>query len=321
MTTLTLPPAKPRTETQGQGLNKPSLQRAGTRVQQAKEVSRFVPISSLLHSRLTPRWNFDERRLNALAASINERGVLEPLIVREVFEFGERKFEIVKGERRFRASLIAELEELPVIVRELTDAEARQVWMAKTVHRANANTVEQSEAIMELLQSSLGLDQQHVKAVLLKMHAEQRERGDLRFLLEGYAGHMLAEQVERVLELFTEIGTLGFQSYVTNRLPIFDLPEPLLNALRDNEITLKDALLLKGLGAFHSVEMLEQHQRNKWTHAQLRAAIRSPQGGVPNQVARAERIASVLAKQQAIGSDVDALLSQLETVLGLPALN
>ena len=324
MTTLTLTSINPKPAPQGPGAPVVDSQ-VGARCTNLPgvpmaDLSRSVPVSSLLRSRLTPRWHFDERTLNALAASIREHGVLEPLIVREVFGFGAPRFEVVKGERRFRAALIAGLTEVPVTVRHLSDAEARQVWLAKTIHRANISVVEHSEAIMHLLQSALGLDQPHVRALLLKMHVEQCERGHLRWLLEGYAGHVLAERVELVLGIFDAVGGLGFQGFVSDRLPIFDLPGPMLNALRDGAITLEEALLLKGLDASRAEALLEQHRQDKWTHAQLRRAIRSD-AVEPDHVTRLERIGKVLAKQKVIGSDVDALICQLETALGLPAMH
>jgi ParB family transcriptional regulator, chromosome partitioning protein len=348
MTTLTLPPTPTKpvsnssravsSEAQKQ-ISNPSLTLEPAAVPNRKSESSQsdlltkLPTSSLLHSRISPRWNFDQQRLNALAESIRDHGVLEPLLVRPVFEFGEKKYEVVIGERRFRAALLAGLEEVPVTVRDLNDEEARRVWMAKTIQREGVNTVEQSEAIMAMLQSSLGLDFAHVKTVLLKMHAEQRERGSQRFLLEGYAGYQMAERVEKILEVFAEIsgasgraGSLSFQSFVTNRLQIFELPGELLEAVRDGRVSLKNAMSLRGLSKANLADLLERHRTERWAQARLKAEAETLLVTKHNPrtalLERHQRIGQLIKRSPNLDADrIAALFDQLEAALAEVALS
>lgn len=342
MTTLTLPPTLTKSVANSsrvvssevrEQISNPALNLEPVAAPNRKPVSSQSDLqtklstSSLLHSRISPRWNFDQQRLNALAESIRDHGVLEPLLVRPVFEFGEKKYEVVIGERRFRAALLAGLEALPVTVRDLSDDEARRVWMAKTIQREGVNTVEQSEAIMAMLQSSLGLDFAHVKTVLLKMHAEQRERGSQRFLLEGYAGYQVAERVEKILEVFAEIsgasgrsGSLSFQSFVTNRLPIFELPVELLEAVRDGRVSLKNAMSLRSLSKADLADLLERHHTERWTQAHLKAEAEmllvTKQHPRTALLERHQRIGQLIKRNPSLdAARIAVLFDQLEAAL------
>ena len=92
-----------------------------------------VPISSLRPSTTNPRKTFAGAELHDLAASIKERGVLQPLLVRHTLN--DDGFEIVAGERRWRAAMIAGLAQLPVMVRELTDVEALEAQVIENLQR------------------------------------------------------------------------------------------------------------------------------------------------------------------------------------------
>src|ERR1041384_8155184 len=86
---------------------------------QSQPLSRLIPIAHLAKSPTNPRTHFDPKKLDELAASISENGVLEPLLVRKLAS--PDKFEIVYGARRYRASQIAGLTEVPCVVRDVSD--------------------------------------------------------------------------------------------------------------------------------------------------------------------------------------------------------
>lgn len=95
-----------------------------------------------------PRKNFDEERLNELAASIERHGVVQPIIVRKA---GER-YSIVAGERRYRAARLAGLQRVPVIVKEFDDAEVHEVALVENLQREDLNPMEEAAAIRFLMQ-------------------------------------------------------------------------------------------------------------------------------------------------------------------------
>lgn len=98
-----------------------------------------------------PRRAFPQEALEELAASIRERGVLQPLIVREI-PADSGQFEIVAGERRWRAAQLAQVHEVPVIVRDLSDSEAIEVAIIENVQRADLNPVEEAAGYNQLMQ-------------------------------------------------------------------------------------------------------------------------------------------------------------------------
>jgi ParB family chromosome partitioning protein len=109
---------------------------------------RFVPIEQISPNPEQPRKRFDPEDLNDLANSIKEKGVIQPLIVRRRVD---GTFEIVAGERRWRASQMAKLHELPVIVREFTDVEVLEVAIIENIQRADLNSIEEAAGYRQLM--------------------------------------------------------------------------------------------------------------------------------------------------------------------------
>jgi ParB family chromosome partitioning protein len=114
------------------------------------KTSRMLPIAFLRPNRFQPRKRFSEDDLRDLTDSVREKGVLQPILVRPVK--GEANaFEIVAGERRWRASQIAKLHDVPVVVREMGDAEALELAIIENVQRADLNAIEEASAYHELM--------------------------------------------------------------------------------------------------------------------------------------------------------------------------
>ena len=111
---------------------------------------RTVPTAFLRPNRFQPRKNFSADDLNDLANSIREKGVLQPILVRPVT--GETNaFEIVAGERRWRAAQMAKLHDVPIVVREMGDGEALELAIIENVQRADLNAIEEAAAYHELM--------------------------------------------------------------------------------------------------------------------------------------------------------------------------
>jgi ParB family chromosome partitioning protein len=112
--------------------------------------ARTVPVAFLRPNRFQPRKTFAPEDLQDLANSIKEKGVLLPILVRPVT--GEANaFEIVAGERRWRASQMAKLHDVPVVVREMSDSESLELAIIENVQRADLNAVEEAGAYQELI--------------------------------------------------------------------------------------------------------------------------------------------------------------------------
>lgn len=175
---------------------------------------RFVPIEQITPNPDQPRKLFDQANLDDLAASIKEKGVIQPLIVRET---GPNAFEIVAGERRWRAAQIANLHKLPVVVREFSDTEVLEVAIIENIQRADLNPIEEAAGYRQLMDKfghtqekmaeALGKSRSHIANLLRLLNlpsdvVELVRQGDLsaghaRALITASNPSELAKQVVR----------------------------------------------------------------------------------------------------------------------------
>lgn len=114
-------------------------------------VIKEMPIEFLVPGLYQPRKVFDAEALETLADSIKSQGIIQPLVVREVTRDGQQKYEILAGERRWRASQIAALEKVPVLIQSMTDQEALAVALIENIQREDLNPIEEAEAIARFI--------------------------------------------------------------------------------------------------------------------------------------------------------------------------
>jgi ParB family transcriptional regulator, chromosome partitioning protein len=129
------------------------------------EDQRKVPLAALKPSRFNPRRNFSEEQLEELAVSIRERGLVQPLVVRPLG--GGDRYEIVAGERRWRAAQRVNLHEVPVVIRALSDQEAVEIAIIENVQREDLNAIEEGEGY-RLLMDGHGYTQEDLAKVIGK---------------------------------------------------------------------------------------------------------------------------------------------------------
>ena len=114
--------------------------------QTPKETNQ-ISINDIIAGKYQPRTEFDADALNSLAESIKEKGVLQPLLVRKQGD----KYELIAGERRWRASKIAGLDKVPVIIKELSDKEVLEVALVENLLRENLSAIEEAEGFQRLM--------------------------------------------------------------------------------------------------------------------------------------------------------------------------
>jgi ParB family chromosome partitioning protein len=119
---------------------------------------RSVPVELVVPNASQPRRRFEEEPLNALAASLGEKGILQPVLVRPL---PDGRYELVAGERRWRAARIAGLSEIPAIVRAHGDAEALEIALVENMAREDLNPIEEARACAALVEE-LGLTREQV---------------------------------------------------------------------------------------------------------------------------------------------------------------
>jgi ParB family transcriptional regulator, chromosome partitioning protein len=112
---------------------------------------RTLPVAWLHPNPFQPRKSFSAEELDDLARSIREKGVLQPILVRPTAR-GPEVFEIVAGERRWRAAQLAKLHDVPVVVRELSDAESLELAIIENIQRADLNAMEEAAAYQQLVE-------------------------------------------------------------------------------------------------------------------------------------------------------------------------
>ena len=118
----------------------------------AEEELRKLPVERLRSGKYQPRTRMDEASLDELAASITAQGVMQPILVREVSAMpGSERYEIVAGERRWRASQLAGLTEVPVLIRKIADEQALAMALIENIQRENLNPIEEALAYKRLL--------------------------------------------------------------------------------------------------------------------------------------------------------------------------
>ena len=122
-----------------------------------KEEIKRIKLSELRSNPYQPRKNFDQHALEELAASIKEHGVFQPIIVKKSI----KGYEIIAGERRVKASIIAGLEEIPAIVRDFNDNEMMEIALLENLQRENLNAIEEATAYKKL-QETLVLTQEEL---------------------------------------------------------------------------------------------------------------------------------------------------------------
>ena len=163
---------------------------------------RTVPIDLLRPGRIQPRRHMDKGLIRQLSHSIAEKGVLQPLLVRRHPEEAGA-FEIVAGERRWRAAQMARLHEIPVLVKELTDSEALEIALVENLQREDLSALEEAEAYerlmeefshtQEVLSKAVGKSRSHVANMLrlLGLPGPVKEMMDRGELTAGHARALL----------------------------------------------------------------------------------------------------------------------------------
>ncbi len=168
--------------------------------QAATKAEQRIPIEDIAPNPDQPRRRFDSGDLDDLAASIREKGVIQPLIVRATPN-GRARYQIVAGERRWRAAQMAKLHELPVVVRDLDDTEVLELAIIENIQRADLNAVEEAAGYRQLmdrfghtqerLAEALGKSRSHIANLLRLLHLPETVQ---RHVAEGRlsAGHARA---------------------------------------------------------------------------------------------------------------------------------
>lgn len=179
-----------------------------------------LPLDSIAPPLYNPRTYFDPEKLQQLADSFSEHGMIGRLTIRPV-EGKEQPYELVVGERRFRAARLANLTEAPVEIKELTDQQAIALALEENLNREELNPIEETFGILQLLSLSSGLEKPEITSLLYKM-------------IKGR--NVPTNFFEVVEQVFESLKNLTWQTFARDRLRLLNLPEPILEAIKQGQI-------------------------------------------------------------------------------------
>jgi ParB family chromosome partitioning protein len=234
-----------------------SLQLSGAPTEQpgAAEVPHSLPISSLQPNPRQPRRFFDPAPLQQLAQSIRQQGVLQPLMVRPL---DNGQYEIVYGERRWRAAQQAGLTSVPVLIRTLSPEEVDVISAVENLQREDLNRFDEVTSKLNLVAHHFGVNTDAAVLLLKQLRSDP-----------GSA----PEQVDALEQLFAQLGREQWTSFVTNGLPALHLPATLIQAVQSGRLDYSKAVLISRAPQRHHAELLKRVLKEDLTHVDLRLAI------------------------------------------------
>jgi ParB family transcriptional regulator, chromosome partitioning protein len=212
---------------------------------QEPDSNATIAVSQIKLPLKQPRRFFDPDRMEQLIHSVKEHGILEPILVRPVGS----SFELIAGERRYRAAKEAGLKEIPAVIRDLDDQQAIQISLIENLQREDLNPVEETEAILELLAITLNCQAEEVISVLNRAnHAKNRDQE-----LEV----SVSLQLQTIESMLLGIGRFTAETFRSTRLPLLNLPEEILTALRQGKLEYTKARAIARVPEEQRQELLE----------------------------------------------------------------
>jgi ParB family chromosome partitioning protein len=178
------------------------------------EELRLLPLDVIHSGRYQPRSVFDEEKLEELAASIRAQGVVQPIVVREA---GNGQFELIAGERRWRAAQLAKIDAIPAVVRDVPDEVAVAMSLIENIQREDLNPLEEATALRRLIDDFQMTHQDAADAVgrsraavsnllrLLELVQEVKDMVDVRAIEMGHARALLSLDEELQVEAAREV--------------------------------------------------------------------------------------------------------------------
>ncbi len=215
-----------------------------------------LPVEWLQRGEYQPRTNMGEEALQDLAASINTQGIVQPILVREL---APRKYEIIAGERRWRAAQIAQLTEVPVIIRKVEDEAAIAVALIENIQREDLSALEEARGISRLLEefglthqqaaTSIGRSRTAVTNLLrlLALHPGVQEMLEQKMFDMGHARALLSvpemDQVRAAQAIVKgKMSVRQAELWVKKFLENADTPKKAVSATNPDILRLEDSL-------------------------------------------------------------------------------
>ncbi|MBL4743309.1 MAG: ParB/RepB/Spo0J family partition protein, partial [Cycloclasticus sp.] len=192
-----------------------------------KQETSTLPIDLLQRGKYQPRTEFGERQLQELADSISAQGIIQPIVVRPI---GTNKYEILAGERRWRAAQIAGLQDVSVVIKDVDDRSAIAISLIENIQREDLNTLDESEALQRLIDEFDMTHQQAADAVgrsraavsnllrLLELSNDVKTMLRKSDIEMGHGRALLALPMEQQFAAATKVASRGLSVRATEAL-------------------------------------------------------------------------------------------------------
>lgn len=232
-----------------------------------------------IKTRSQPRHYFAPDKLEQLVRSVKQHGILEPLLVRPM---PKNQYELVAGERRYRAAVALNLEQVPVVIKQLSDSEALQLALVENLQREDLNPVEETEGILQLLSLHLDSTELESRQLLYQMKnaVEKKKDQDGQRTAQKYSARDNVipnsddEAEQTIQSVFAVLGQ-NWYSFTCNRLPLLNLPEDILEALRSGKIEYTKAKAIARVkDEAARKQLLEDALANSLSLSQIRSLIK-----------------------------------------------
>lgn len=190
------------------------------------DVLRTIPVDTIVRGTYQPRRHFEQDALEDLADSIREQGVLQPIVVRQIGD----KYEIIAGERRWRATQLAQIDTIPAVIKKLDDQAAAAAALIENIQRENLNPLEESQALQRLIEEFELTHQEVAQAVgrsrasvtnllrLLELPEDVKALVDKGQLSMGHARAILGLPRSEQLSVAKQVVTKGLSVREAERL-------------------------------------------------------------------------------------------------------
>jgi ParB family chromosome partitioning protein len=277
-----------------------------------------IPVSAIHVSPHQPRTTFDPAKLKSLADSIETDGILQPLLVRVTEKKGV--YELIAGERRLRAARLVQLEQVPVVIVEVSAEKAAQLALVENLQREDLNPIEETEGILNLLALRLEISVEAVPSLLYRLQNQAASSANHNVMANPE--HAAVEAV------FQEMGGMSWHSFVKNRLPLLNLPDEILEAVRSGQLAYSKATAIARVKDPKARQpLLKKALAAELSLTQIRAEIQTLQPAAPAADAasrdphkRLQQLSRVAKQNPALDDPqkhqrIIKLLDQLETLL------
>jgi len=284
-----------------------------------------VPLASIIISATQPRRYFAPEAMRVLVESVKKDGVLQPILVRPVGD----KYELVAGERRYRAAKEAWLTDIPVVVREMSDSEAVQFALMENLQREDLNPVEETEGILELLAITLDSSTAEVPLLLQRLQKEIKRKKLSHNVMGQPEVESAPPELAIIQSVFESLGRMSWESFTSNRLPLLNLPADILEALRAGRLEYTKAKEIAKLESeSERIELLEEAIADSLSLSQIRERVKASQPP-PEQGEFAARIDATTKRVKKLKvwenpskrSRLESLLKQLEELISEEGLD